>query len=155
MSSILIALLFFVARLSYSGYCFKEKRYLSDEEKINLAVQHVVRFYPPNIPYEIVVENGEQKKIRTGRSPKNSLPYRDLKEFLELNPNCCRVVMRANFSDGERYIVEFWDRLFGRTSCLVEVKYFVRYRDDAGVAHSYPAETFPAISNCGYLWNGI
>jgi hypothetical protein len=152
---LVLASTLFVAGLSFSGFCFEERRYLTDEEKINIAVLHVLRFYPPIMRKEIVAEGDERKEILTGGRPKAPIPYRDLKEFREVNPNCCRVVMQANHSGGEVGDVAFWQRLFGLTSCFVEVKYLVRYRDATGMVHFYTTETFPAISNCGYLWSGI
>lgn len=151
---LILAVILFAAGLSYSGFCFKEKRFLSDEEKINVAVADVLRSYPPNVPYENVVEGGERKKIRTNRPPKFPIPYRDIKEFFDLNPGCCKVVMQGTH-DGEFAGVNFFDKLFGRTSCLVEMSFVVRYRDESGVVHSHLVKTIPAISNCGYLWNNV
>lgn len=140
-----------IGALNYSGYCFKEKRYLSDQERIDRAVAYVLATYPPVIDY--LNEDASVEPTIERRPPKHPVYYRDAKEFFELNQGCCEVTMRAR--EGTDNKPSLSSRVMGRTSCYVHVKYKVRYKDARGSEISSVVETYPAISNCGYLWSGI
>jgi hypothetical protein len=129
------------ARLSYTGYCFKEERYLSDQEKIDAVITEALMTYPP------VLEERDDVGRLTLFRPKNWIPYKDVNEFKRLNPNCCQLTTRGD----EGYKITFSERLFGDVSTLVHIRYLVRYRDDQGSLVEAPIEYSPAVSNCGRI----
>lgn len=136
--------------LNFLGFCFTDKRFLSDQEKTNIVVREVLAAYPRpgETVNQVSVVNGVQVWTRVKVSPENLIPYRDINEFFSQNPDCCKVT--KVYHDGEGLVaLDFVDRICGRVSDFVEVKYFVRYRDEQGVERKKSIRTFPAISNCG------
>jgi hypothetical protein len=65
----IVILTFFVyGSLNYSGFCFEEMRYLSDEDKIHIAVTYVLN-----------------------RGFKGKREYQSVNDFLANNPHCCSI----------------------------------------------------------------
>lgn len=128
---------------NYAGYCEAESRYLTDEEKINIAITDTLRSYPPPLPK--YGSDGGTRKVVDIRPPAEPINYADLEEFLRLNKDCCALTKEVR----EGQSVTPISRLTGRISTFVTVKYLVRYRDHQGNIVSEPSETFRAISNCG------
>jgi len=146
----------YIGGLSYSGYCFKEKRYISDEEKIKIVVAHVMHMdeLRGHEGLEFLHQEDRDRELAK-RARETPVNYKNMDEFFALNQSCCTVTRKHTDSEGETYVVGLWDRLCGFTSSLVVVKYLERYRDKKGVVHSTERETAPAISNCGHLWSGV
>ena len=134
------------AGMNYTGYCHAEGRYLSDEERINLAITNILQTYPP-----VLTENAVG--VIHAKRPDNPIYYADIAEFKLINRNCCNITMKTN--DGEGYQVPMYSRIMGSISGLVHVKYIIRYKDKQGVELSKNHETYPAITNCGAIWSGI
>ena len=112
-------LLMVFGSLNYSGFCFKEMRYLSDEEKIRgaIAANHTIK--------------GNQKWRRSsydklGRVSEYEvvIPYADVDEFLRENPNCCRVIYKG-FADDRP--PGFFEKIFGTCNYGVRMTYTYRY----------------------------
>jgi hypothetical protein len=148
-----VILIIAVAALSYSGFCCTQGRYLSDEEKINIAVQYFLAAYPPVIEHEVVNPDGSRKQVTA--PPPQAVRYRDVDEFFRLNPGCCEVVKEVKTSGGETLSLDFWNRLAGLSSSFVRVKYLVRYQDEQNTVRTHPVEAALAFSNCGHVWSGI
>jgi hypothetical protein len=137
--------------LNYSGFCFREWRYLSDEEKIRSAVGYILTRYPPHFDgYRPYAEPSIARHFTPPR-PENPIRYRDAEEFFAVNGNCCEITARAR----EGYRPDFLTRVFGRFSCFVKAKYQVRFVVDDGREMSLPHSTYVAISNCGHAWDGM
>ncbi|WP_132260554.1 hypothetical protein [Paucimonas lemoignei] len=136
--------------LSYNGYCFGQKRYLSNEEKILIVVREILARYPKqgNVAYRLTIEDGQRKWKPERLGPENPIPYRDEKEFFSINPGCCEVVKVARDTEG-LINLPFLDRLFGFKSDFVVVRYFLRYRDVDGTEQKKLIQTAPVISSCG------
>lgn len=109
--------------LSYSGYCFDKNKYLSSQEKINIAVEYVMSAYPPVI--DVYEKSGSELDFLTRDKPKYPLKYESLDDFLSENKDCCEI---RNYGM-KNYEVPFSYRIFGGLSGFVRVKYSVRYRD--------------------------
>jgi hypothetical protein len=62
-----------------SGYCFAEKRFLSEHEFVEISVR------------KLISDESEQKS--TAGSPDNidDIEYETIQEFFSVNPNCCFV----------------------------------------------------------------
>lgn len=134
------------AGMNYTGYCHAEGRYLSDEEKIDLAIKNILQTYPP-----VLTDNAAG--VIHSKRPDNPAHYADINEFKSANKNCCEITQATN--DGEGYRVSLYSRITGSISGLVHVKYLVRYKDETGNQVLRPYETSPAITNCGSIWSGI
>lgn len=137
--------------MNYAGYCHAEHRFLSDEEKIHSAVQFVLNRYPPTISKKIdVTVNGVAQKSDYWYPPENPVMYKDINDFMAINPGCCRLSMRT----GEGSPLSLLDRITGYASTFVIVKYDVRYKEN-GIEKSQMDSTAVAVRNCGNAWSGL
>jgi hypothetical protein len=134
-----------VAGLNHSGFCWRQGRYLSNDERILLAVQEVIRLYPPTIPR--VVNGGAEIEFRRVES---AIPYASVNDFLTSNPNCCDI--RSTGLQG--FPRGFWNSVAGRNAGYVHVRYLVRSRRDGDETRVHH-EMAVAISNCGRAWSGV
>jgi len=134
--------------MNYAGYCHKEGRFLSDEEKIHSAIRYVLAGYPPSISNVEVIVNDAFQRGPSWAKPKNTIKYKDVDEFQEINPNCCKLSMVI--AEGVRS--SFIDRIAGYFSTFVIVRYKVRYFDDNNVEKHNDGGQAVAIKNCGQAW---
>ena len=106
--------------LNYSGFCFKEMRYLSDEEKIRIAVAKVNKMGGWRHLKELGWPSNRYKKI---------IPYESVDAFLQENPDCCTIVPYAGFEHvtDEPVPPSFWERFFGIYNSAVRIQYTRRY----------------------------
>lgn len=140
------------AGMNYVGYCHAEHRFLSDEEKINSAIEFALYGYPPSISKEIEVNvNGVFQKREHWYIPEHPIKYQNLKEFMLINPECCRLSMQT----GEGGMPSLLDRITGYVSTYVIVKFKVRYLDEQQVEKYGDAGLAIAIKNCGQSWSGL
>jgi len=116
--------------LSYSGYCFREGRYLTEHEIINAAVLKAMSY---------------QKAFRDEQRAKGSVSYQtDLRDwasrFVRDNPGCCRIGPESGFPKPE-----FAQRLFGaiQTIVVVEGPGFDPWHDKWQLR----------VGNCGDVWS--
>lgn len=127
------------AFLSYTGFCFKENRYLSAEEKLRATVENILTKYPPAIIKK-------SNKIGWSNSaPEHPVYYKNTDEFFSINQNCCELIKIRNIDEGEPV---FMERLTGTVSGYARIDYQVRYIED-GVERSALSQNSFAISNCG------
>jgi len=146
--------------LNYNGFCFKESRFLTDQEKYRIVVERIVQNGNPFQPV---------KPLRPGRtywSPQEGdtishwvieghdgavepIPYRSADEFFAKNPNCCE--MRPFFESSEgSFMPDFWDRALGDCSGgVVRVTNIARFRDQAGIEREITHTGDSLLSNCG------
>lgn len=135
--------------LNYSGYCYEQKRYLTDQEKIEIAVREILRFYPPTLT-EYGVSQGGENVVRWF-SPEKAIPYQSVEDFFKINKECCEITdyEKGDFGQkGER--ISRLNKLLGDTSDNVRVRYRVRYFDERGSLMTRQYESYIAISNCGH-----
>ena len=112
-----LALFCIYGALNYSGFCFKKMRYLSDDEKIRMA---------------IAVVNKIGGRHYTGEGPvkyMETIPYESVDVFLRENPDCCTVVPFAGFKNvtGLAWPPTFWERFCGQYNSAVRIRYTRRY----------------------------
>jgi hypothetical protein len=143
-----LSILYVVVRLglNYSGYCYEQGRYISNQEKIEIVAKHIIR--PHQIPKHMPIEEWLALPI----SIRTVVNYRSTDEFFETNKDCCEVTDfgKGDFgAKGEKLSV--FDKLFGITSSYVRVHYQVRHLDEKGQLITAYAEPYFAISNCGHL----
>jgi hypothetical protein len=109
--------------LNYSGFCFEEMRYLSDEEKIRGAIANLLKNYNTSwyAHHTITEKVGDKTKYQAYVYWQN-IPFKDIDEFLKENPHCC-VINRG----GEDHLPEFWEKIFGRCNYFIGMKYRFKY----------------------------
>jgi hypothetical protein len=153
--AILVAVVLFILLagriwLNYIGFCFEKRLFLSDEEKISIAIRDTLSSYPP-VVLEYVEKDG--RLFRTGgHIPANPIYYKDVDEFISENPDCCKVTQKMERTG---YPIRLEYRLLGRANTFVEIKYKVKYIDANGIERSQMTTEYIAISNCGHPWSGI
>lgn len=99
-----ICLLIIILGLNYFDFCFNKMRFLSDDEKIKLAINEVLTEYPSkdysekfygNLPiYDQDADLHLYGYGSSGGVPKHPIAYLSLEEFISLNPNCCQVTLK-------------------------------------------------------------
>jgi hypothetical protein len=129
--------------LSYAGLCFSQNRFLSNAELFDAAISEVIR----RPSHQIVTSRPGGVTFRSV----NLLKYKDVAEFRQLNPNCCKLVPH-NIRDRGPF-VDFSDRLFGGAAKIVSVTYTVEFTEEGGQSQSVSATEEYAISNCGRAWD--
>jgi hypothetical protein len=135
------------AKLSYDGYCFSQKRYLSDDEKIRLSLTRLLDIYPPAVIRKPIESEGWSRKGWSISPPSDPIAYRDLEEFFLVNPDCCKVNPTEKYIEGGG--LTLIERLTGTATSVIEVAYLVRYRDSNGVVQSVKTKTQLHITSCG------
>jgi hypothetical protein len=97
---IAVGLFALIQYLNFTGFCYRELRYHSDQELIDAAVKYSLKY----------------NKFDPGR-----LRYSSLAEFYDANPKCCKV-----HRWGHDLVDGLWTRLFGWHVTVVELKYKIR-----------------------------
>lgn len=141
-----IAYGFYLIRLTNAGYCFAAEKYLTDEEKIRVALVDLLKKYPPSIVKKLL-----RPDVSSMSAPKNPIYYHDVDEFLSLNPDCCKVRFHT-FAEPEMHPKEmppFIDILMGTATRVIEVTYLVRFRDEHDAEQSVKTTDYLHITNCG------
>ena len=159
-----VGLLIIFLGLNYFGFCFDRMRFLSDEEKVKLAINNVLTEYPSKgfseKFYRTLPKSDQDNDLylygngSSGGVPKHPIAYMSLEEFVSLNPNCCQVTQdyHAKYKDdlgGDS--TTFWSRVTGRKTSVVVVQYSLLYRDKAGKMQSKGMEFYSGMTNCGKL----
>jgi hypothetical protein len=106
--------------LNYSGFCFKELRYLTNEEQILRAITEV----SVGRCEGGALINAETRKVDLIRKP---MPYESVDAFLKKNPDCCMLIPKNGIYGDEYTPPSFWDRVFGYYNHVVTVKYVQKY----------------------------
>lgn len=133
-----LAIVFMYASLNYSGFCFDEMRYLSDEEIFRMTFDSL----------------NQQKTfpIRTeekGRQSYEQVKYESFEQFMEMNPDCCAIDPGGPYEFGYSY---FFDRITGFDSGRVLVINFtVRYLDENGEQKFQEVTIEDVLQNCGQI----
>ncbi len=122
--------------LNYSGFCFKEFRYLSSKEQMESLFNIWNRSDRKNI-----VINGEYKILER----KNR--YASFDEFLVKHPDCCEI------NPGGPYEMDrpnFIDRITGYNSgSIIRLKFNEEFIDEDGKIITKELEIVDSLQNCG------
>jgi len=138
----------FRATSNYLGYCSETGERLSDEKKIRIAVDRLLRSYPPTLT-EYITQPKNRKVIKWFR-PENPIHYQSFGHFIEVNKGCCKVTYRdkGDFENEGRKISTI-DRILGIRSSNVRIRYQVQYVDVNGNTATAETESYISVSNCG------
>jgi hypothetical protein len=98
----LALVLWYVMRgaLNYYGFCWEQKRWLSDEERIDIAIAELITY--KNVYLGDGVAGSKYYEI---------VPFKSVKEFKQKNPDCCEVKFMPDIT-----FTPISDVLFGEVS---------------------------------------
>lgn len=124
--------------LHKNSYCISELRYVSNQEMIDGAIAYVMR------PINALAAHGH------GLNPgEQYIAYRDISEFKEVNPDCCKVLSGEEERLNVRPLYSSLDRIFGAYSVVVQVDYKIRYKTTSGLELERKEQTIAPVSACG------
>lgn len=140
----------YVARMNYQGYCIAQGRQLTDEEKLRVAIAYELKQYPPAVDYH--KPPPEKQNVAAGYflKPINPIYYRDVDEFLAVNPGCCQLKLKRSV---DQPVLLFRERASGAVTSFARITYKVRFLDKDNNAQAIEHTTYPALSNCGVPFN--
>ncbi|MDJ0615782.1 MAG: hypothetical protein QNJ63_03375 [Calothrix sp. MO_192.B10] len=117
--------------MNYSGFCFAQMRYLSDEEKIRSVFDY------QNARSELPINFKYYEHIK----------YESFDEYIKENPDCCKI----NSKRGHDVPVPwFLDRIFGFNSGdFIFIDFKMRYVDEKGKQRIKTLNFENAVQNCG------
>lgn len=141
---ILVGLPSSLAVMNYVGICIPRMEYLSDEDKVGIAVAELLRNTRPS---EMVYAERNGKTELLGSAAQSNFSYSGVEEFMEKNPKCCHVSMDL---ESLGHSPGVFNRLFGKFSGYVIIK----YKANPGVSSDIK-RAHVAVANCGRAWNGI
>lgn len=145
----LVLVVIVILSLNYAGFCFAERRFLSDEEKIKIAIKYILSTYPPVID---LFEERNEIVVKIGRNtPADPIRYDSMEDFLSQNPSCCKITKTMERSG---YTVRLEHKLLGSVNTFVELKFKVKYVDEKGIVRTAMKTRYVAVSNCGHPWSG-
>lgn len=147
---LLTASVFFLpnAIMRYSGYCFEQERYLTSQEKFDLAATTIINRKEKTLHDDYTI-NEAGEKIRYKRYIAN-YKYSNLAEFYALNPNCCFFLKQIEDGEARRYSIPWGKRISGRLNALIYVSYIFAFDEQNHNRPIYGGAYF-GISNCGKL----
>lgn len=95
--TVLIALCLLVGRmgLNYTGYCYEQGRYLTNQEKIDIVVIEILKNFPAVPQQPLIAPNGS--KIPQYFLPRDVTRAQSIEDFYAMHPNCCEVTDQARF----------------------------------------------------------
>lgn len=135
-----------VATLNYAGFCLREGRFLTDEEKVQIAVAFVMADYPPVLARTRTTEQGGVwRNVVEYARPQAPIYYLDAGEFSRVNQDCCALAAEPGVTQAPL----FWSRVLGRLSDFVRVSYRVRYLEPSGAEAGQDVVQWVAVTNCG------
>ncbi len=116
--------------LNYSGFCFAQMRYLSDEEKIRSV-------FDTQNARKSLYTNGLREHIK----------YKSFDEHIKENPDCCKINPKRSHDVPSP---SFVDRIFGFNSGdFIFIDFKVRYVDEKGKQRVKEFSFENAVQNCG------
>lgn len=132
------------ALMNYSGLCVPRMEYLSERDKIRIAVtQLLANMRPSERTY--TERNGQVELIEL--VAQNGSPYADVESFMEANPDCCHVRMHL---ESLGHSPGAFDRISGRFSGYVIIRYRAGREPSSDMTQAHVA-----VTNCGATWDGI
>lgn len=126
--------------MNYAGYCLPAGRILTDDEKIRAAIGYLLKKYPP-----AAIRTPLSEKVWANSPPEHPIFYKDVDDFLAINPDCCQLTAQRDSTEGHPGLTQ---RVTGTTIGYIKIEYQVRYQEN-GIVKSVLYDEYPPISNCG------
>lgn len=138
--------------LNCFGFCWSKFRFLSDEERIEIAIR---RSGAISETVDSIIETSQGvetigNKVRYYTKVQNVMPYRSLKEFITLNQNCCKVSREVKVSEGTLKVSPY-GCLSGFSPYFVSGKYILRFKEDGQVKTESKGFAY-YMSSCGKIY---
>ena len=122
--------------LNYSGFCFREFRYLSSEEKM----ESLFNIWNKSTRKSFLID-GEYKVLER----KNK--YANFDEFLAKHPNCCEVDPGGPYDMGASFFI---DRITGYDSgSVIRFRFHEEFIDPDGNVLIKEVQVLDRLQNCG------
>lgn len=90
---ILAVLLITILSLNYLGFCYNQSRFLTDEEKLIIAVKDILAKETSmlgQLNRLRLLDKNDKRRLQLERNlPGEPIPYRNIDEFFALNPRVC------------------------------------------------------------------
>ncbi|MBL4576293.1 MAG: hypothetical protein JKY51_09400 [Opitutaceae bacterium] len=120
----------------YNGVCVELGRPLTDEEKCRIAIKRL--------------NARPTRSVRVGDSyvSYKKIPYENIDEFLEKNPNSCSVEVMEHWYNGDS---SKWSRRFGIYAGHVRIDYTLNYIDGDEITLKTDDKVEYTIQNCGVI----
>lgn len=129
--------------LNMTGFCWAEKRWLSDEEKIVKAIDidNSISYVRIDTPV-----NGGVSLESFDR-----ISYKDANDLITQNPNCCRIERRKPKSYPDNKLGRLFAGSFtgDDSGDDISINYNAKYRDQKGTEKSLHNKFTRALMNCG------
>ena len=132
-----LVILLFMGGLNYSGMCIAEDRWLSDEERIEKEIRHIITSKQVYVPYGI-----------NGSKYYDKVDIHTVDKFLEQNPKCCKVASGESIDTPPP---PFIDRITGHNYRRVIAEYPVKYQY-RGKIYQDTVVTWRFYNDCGSLY---
>jgi hypothetical protein len=128
---LIVILALLLETLIYTGFCFKQFRYISDEEKIRIGIEYMLK------------QNKEEVAKSKGRY--DLYPFQNAHEFLVSSPISCTV---SNELEGG---LDWISKAVGQLSSYVYLEFKVLHK--INLRKDYKEIRLIAITNCGDAWD--
>lgn len=134
-------------RLNQDGYCFPERRYLTENELIDSAVNDLIARTAPADSASGFVDG---KFVKVPDLREHNVRYASASDFRAKAPECCEVLRREQYPD---YEIPWLRKATGGFVAMVQVS-FVHgaYAKDRSVVQRLQSHRVP-ITNCGSVRN--
>lgn len=139
MVTIIVGIIIGMPTLSLSGFCFSQRRFLTDQEYFDIAISKIMSLYC----YQLMTP------VTKCVPP---IRYKDAADFRARNPDCCKFV-RHNSDYAGSGIVTFSQRLSGDAARSVLVNFKIDYVDADGSPQHTIGNALVVVGNCGNLVN--
>lgn len=150
--------LLFISGLNYLGFCWREFRFLSDQEKIDKAIFSYIQGWNGSVEHINKNQTGMMKFMPV-------MKISSVDEFKKIYPGCCRLYKRYNSfsgktsetmamdndSSGMGQQVSLFSKLTGCTFGYVEIEWRVPHLKDGVITSGVPAANGARVSNCGEI----
>ncbi|RUU73609.1 MULTISPECIES: hypothetical protein [unclassified Mesorhizobium] len=134
--------------LNASNFCFAQRRFLSEDELLAAAVADIPKLV------ELTQERGRSLLRYADKSTDFSnvtiVNYKDASDFMQNNPNCCRI---GRF-DGPReplFPPDWWTVVSGYAAKIVTVNFKLRFLTPTGKESFQNDPFYVWIDSCGKI----
>lgn len=125
-----------VFALNYSGFCFREFRYLSSEEKM----ESLFNIWNKSFGESILIDGKYKVLERKNR-------YVNFDEFLEKHPNCCEIDPGGPYDMGAPFFI---NRITGYDSgTVIRFKFDEEFIAPDGNVFTEEVQILDRLQNCG------
>jgi hypothetical protein len=137
------------ASLNATGFCWKERRYLSDEQLIHAFADNKAKnLRLPSSRLEAIIASNTDEANPTVSAV---VEYKSGDDFLAANPNFC-IVGRDVEGVNEPLLNPGWrPRLWGYAHNIVTSTFSIMYFDDSGTEKRFSTKTNDWVDACGRI----